>query len=176
MLAPLRKPLLLPTNSRSSFACSTTRAGCRTHRPRNWALSTLPGEDAHRLQHTPRDPGPPAPSSTRARRRTGEPGAAGGPIAPLGRRLGPALASRVECSHACKRQAFAQGTGGREGPAQERLGPVLKVIAGGGEDVGTPWIWDGGVCVAPRLGLGTMPEWQCCSSQRGRCGMEAVTS
>lgn len=36
-------PRPLPTNSRSSFASSTTREGCSLHRTRNWELSTLPG-------------------------------------------------------------------------------------------------------------------------------------
>lgn len=61
MLAPLRKPLVPPRNSRSSFASSTTKEGCRVHRARNSELSTLLGKDARRLQHAPGDPSPTVP-------------------------------------------------------------------------------------------------------------------
>lgn len=58
MLPPLRMPLPLPTNSRSSFASSTTREGCRSHRARNWELSTLLGEGAAGWGLSPEDPDP----------------------------------------------------------------------------------------------------------------------
>lgn len=90
MTPPLRVLLALPANSRSSLASSTTRAGCCSHRARNWELSTLPGEDAR----GPRTPlaghGPTA--HPRGRRASlWAPGGRRG--APTGEGLRPALSS-----------------------------------------------------------------------------------